>query len=706
MTPVSMGNTKIFKKPTADWRTYLIAVSTYIIILLILLSFYFPDFTFVLTAGKPAPYNIISPIDDQIEDVDRTTKARDDAAKSVPTVYNKNNNVLIDSLGKIDIIFNSTIAIIRDRSLFTNDDRVKELRSMLVSQPVALGFMPKDDALQAMVDLNTAQLEDLRYAVILVVNKLLEEGINEVSVPEIPRKVNSVVLQLGYPPDIRALINVLSPYFIRQNMEMDQQATLELQQQARNSVAPIVREVKKGEIIVKAGDIITSTDIDVFKRVGIARPVRDWRIWIGILLLPLALIIAVALIIYTSRKLHFDEHGHLLLLAILIVFYLATARFLVGIETFFAMITLFAFIVAMFFDNTIAVRVIFVVAPFTALFKTIGSSSASSVAIISIGFGLIGYLTIFTMPKVRRFVDFFIVGAYSLGGTILAAVLYALFAELPMMLMISTVTAAIISSLVQFFLGLGLTPLLEYLTGTTTVFRLLELSDLNHPALKQLVMEAPGTYQHSIVVGNMASVACERIGADSLLSRVGGYYHDLGKLKNPQIFIENQPADMDNPLEKLTPSMSANIIIAHTKDGIEIAQKYRIPKVVQEFMITHHGTSAVGYFLNKAKTIDPLVDESTYRYSGIIPKTKEEAIVMMADAVESAGRAVQPEAPKIEGLIDKLIGDRIADGQFADAPISMSELTTIKKVFISQIASFRHRRIQYDTGKENRSGQG
>ena len=700
-----MGNTKIFKKPQADWKTYLIAILAYILIFIVLVSYYFPDFTFVLTSGKVAPYNIISPIDDQIEDVERTTEERERAASRVPDVYNKNNLVLIDSLNKIDVVFNSTIAVIRDRNLLATKERVESLKNILVNQPNQLGFTIKDQILEQMVELNSAEIEDLRNNVELVVAKLLNEGINEISVPEIPRKISSVIIQLGSTVEIRQLTADLSPFFIKQNMELDKVATVELKQQARNSIAPIIREVKKGEIIVKSGDIISDTDIEIFKRVGISRPVRDWKIWLGIILLPLALIVAVALIIHTSKKLHFKEHGNLVFLAVLIVFYIASSRYLVGTSVFFALITVFAFLMGMFFDNTIAVRVIFVVSPFTALFKTIGNTPTSSIAIIAIGFGLIGYLTIFTMPRVKRFADFFVVGIYSITGTVFAGILYALFAEMPFLNMLNTVMIAVISSLVQFFLALGLTPLLEYITSTTTVFRLLELSDLNHPALKQLIMEAPGTYQHSIFVGNMASVACEKIGANSLLARVGGYYHDLGKLQNPQIFIENQPADCENPHDKLTPSMSANMIINHTTDGIGLADKYRLPYVVKEFMITHHGTSAVSYFLQKARSVDPLVDESTYRYKGIIPKTKEEAIVMMADVVESAGRAIQPELSKIEGLINKLISERIADGQFDDAPISIAELTQVKKVFISQMASFRHKRIQYETPKDGKNGQ-
>lgn len=700
-----MGNTKIFTKPQANWKTFLIAILAYILILIVLLSYYFPDFTFVLKTGIVAPYNIISPIDDQIEDIDRTTQERDKAASRVPDVYNKNNMVLIDSLNKIDIVFNSAGFVVRDRYLLTTQDRLNSLKDILVNQPVQLGFTIKDQILGQVVDLNSAEVEDLRSNVELVVTKLLNEGINELSVPEIPRKIASVSVQLVATNEVRQLTNSISPFFIRQNMEFNNVATAELKQQARNSIAPIIREIKKGEIIVKAGDVITDTDIEVFKRVGISRPIRDWRIWLGILMLPLALITAVALIIHTSKKLHFNEHGNLLFLAFLIVFYLATARYLVGISVFFAMITVFAFLMGMFFDNTIAVRVIFVVAPFTALFKTIGNTPSSSIAIIGIGFGLIGYLTIFTMPKVKRFVDFFIVGAYSIAGTVFASILYALFAELPFLVMANTIMIATISALVQFFLALGLTPLLEYITSTTTVFRLLELSDLNHPALKQLILEAPGTYQHSIVVGNMASVACEKIGANSLQARVGGYYHDLGKLKNPVIFIENQPADCENPHDKLTPSMSANLIINHTTDGIDLADKYRLPVVVKEFMITHHGTSTVSYFLKKAKSVDPLVDESTYRYKGHVPVTREQAIVMMADVVESASRAIQPELPKVESLIDRLINERIADGQFANSPISLAELTQVKRVFITQVASFKHRRIQYETPKESGNGQ-
>lgn len=701
-----MGNTKIFRKPQADWRTYLIAVVTYVLLFVIFLSYYFPDFTFVLTAGKPAPYNIISPIDDQIEDKDRTQAAQDEAASRVPVVYNKNNLVLADSFQKIDILFNLAIAVVRDRTLLTPDERADQFRLYIVSQQDQVGTVPSEQTIKGMIDLNTAQIEDVRMGVEWVVKKLLDEGINEYSVSEIPRKVVSVVNQLGYPPETRSLINQLAPLFIKQNLEIDTEATNANRQVARDSVAPIIREIKKGEIIVKAGEVITTSDIDVFKRVGIARPVRDWRVWLGISLLPLALIVAIALIIYTSKKLHFNEFGQLIFLALLVIFYLATSRILVGVSLFFGLIIVFAFLLGMFFDNTIAVRVIFVVAPFTALFKTIGNTPLSSVAIIAIGFSLIGYLTIFTMPNVKRFLDFLIVGAYAFSGMVFSCVLFVLFAEMPVTIMINNLIVALISGLTQFFLAFGLTPLLEYFTSTTTVFRLLELSDLNHPALKQLIMEAPGTYQHSIFVGNMASVACEQIGANSLVARVGGYYHDLGKIKKPELFIENQPADFENPHDRMTPSASAQFIISHVHDGLEFADKYRIPRIIKDFMISHHGTSTVGYFLRKARNVDPLVDESVYRYDGMIPRTKEQAIVMIADAVESAGRAIQPEASKIDELVERLVNERIQDGQFNSAPISMAELTTVKRVFVRQLAAIRHRRIQYDTGKTSGNGQG
>ncbi len=244
----------------------------------------------------------------------------------------------------------------------------------------------------------------------------------------------------------------------------------------------------------------------------------------------------------------------------------------------------------------------------------------------------------------------------------------------------------------------------EKVFDVTTDITLLELSDLNHPLLKRLSVEAPGTFHHSIIVGNLAEAAAEKIGANALLARVGSYYHDIGKMLKPEYFVENQ-VGTENKHESLSPHMSTLILINHVKAGLELAEKYRLPGAVKQFIPEHHGTSLITYFYHKAlEVMDPAeVREDDFRYPGPKPQSKETAIVMLADTVEAASRTLENPTPqRIRNLVNTLVEKKIQEGQLDDSDLTLKEINRIKEAFVVILMGIHHLRIEYPKEEENR----
>ena len=240
----------------------------------------------------------------------------------------------------------------------------------------------------------------------------------------------------------------------------------------------------------------------------------------------------------------------------------------------------------------------------------------------------------------------------------------------------------LVGSLLSGILSTGLLPFFESMFDIVTNVKLLELSNPNNPLLKKLLMEAPGTYHHSVIVANLAEVATEAVGGNALLARIGAYYHDIGKTKKPYFFKENQ-LGKENPHDDITPELSKLLIISHVKDGLELAREYKLPKVIQDFIPTHHGKTLVKYFYltakNNAENPDDIKEED-YMYPGPKPKTKEQCILMLADSVEAAVRSINnPTKEKIENMVDNIVKDKLSSGQLDDSQLTISDVKKIKK---------------------------
>jgi putative nucleotidyltransferase with HDIG domain len=265
--------------------------------------------------------------------------------------------------------------------------------------------------------------------------------------------------------------------------------------------------------------------------------------------------------------------------------------------------------------------------------------------------------------------------------------------------MLFSLSFALAGGLLTAVLVIGLLPFFEVAFGILSPLKLVELANPNHPLLRKLLTETPGTYHHSVMVGNLSEAAAEAIGANGLLCRVGSYYHDIGKTKRPSYFIENQ-TNIENPHDRIDPNLSKSIITAHTRDGVEMLKEYKIPKAIRDIAEQHHGTSLLHYFYHKAKQqaegSDKEVNEEDFRYPGPKAQFKEAAIVGIADSVEAAVRSLRnPTMEQIDSMVQKIIKSRLDDGQFNECDLTLKELDTIAKTLNETLLGIFHSRIEY-----------
>ncbi|MCM8797543.1 MAG: HDIG domain-containing protein, partial [Candidatus Omnitrophica bacterium] len=262
-----------------------------------------------------------------------------------------------------------------------------------------------------------------------------------------------------------------------------------------------------------------------------------------------------------------------------------------------------------------------------------------------------------------------------------------------------------LNGIISSWLVLGILPIFEYLFSTVTNISLLELADFNHPLLQQMIMDAPGTYHHSLIVGNLSESACNSVGANALLARIGAYYHDIGKLSKPEYFSENQELNKSKH-DDLAPTMSRLVIMNHVREGMEMAKKYKINPAILDFIQQHHGKSLVYYFYRRALEEleeDQEIKEEGFRYPGPKPNTKETAIVLLADSVEAATRALKNPAPvKIEEVVRRVINNKFIDGQLDECELTLKDLEKISTVFIRILSGIYHSRVSYP--EETKSG--
>ncbi len=313
-----------------------------------------------------------------------------------------------------------------------------------------------------------------------------------------------------------------------------------------------------------------------------------------------------------------------------------------------------------------------------------------------------GFTASFSMRNVKRRSDFYGGMLYLVVAYVVTAYFFEALSFSDTSIILKQCGYGIANAVASTFIAMAILPLFESLFAFTTNITLLELSDMNHPLLKRLALESPGTYHHSLVIGSLMEAAAEAIGANSLLARIGAYYHDIGKMEISEYFVENQ-FGVKSKHEELAPSMSAIVIKSHITRGRELAEEHDLPDSIIDFIEEHHGTSLMSFFYNKAKELHPdeEISESEYRYPGPKPQSKETAILMIADSVEAASRTLEdPKPARIRGLVRRLIGDKVDSGQLSECSLTLKDLQGIEDAFVKVLIGAFHSRIEYPKKEE------
>jgi len=541
---------------------------------------------------------------------------------------------------------------------------------------------------QEMLDLN----DNITTAVENTMNTTIREGYVSESIQYLQQII-------GYKTDMALLQNVVIPILrkvVQPNMVIDQEATAKLQQEAREAVEPVI--YKQGQNIVLARERVTANQLAMLKSLGLLDDQSfDLNMYLGGVML-----VVFSMLVYFLTLLMFGPE------------YLQSPKKL----------ALQMIVLNVSFGLCIASRMIDLYLPpvllgammMTGLLGVACGAAASMTLAITVSALLAGGNSTYGTEMVNLLITSIVSGYLAVvlirhkpyrQQVLLAGVATAI-ANIGMILAIGFMTNTSVQdvfnhslwsaagALAASLLCVGLDPIVESLFHLATPSKLLELSNPNQPLLRRLLMEAPGTYHHSIIVANLAEAAAEAIGANPLLARTGAYYHDIGKLKRPLYFKENQIGE--NPHEHTNPYVSAAILTAHTRDGLMMAQQNHLPQEIQDIIIEHHGDTPVMYFYHKAlqQANGQPVDISDFRYDGRRPHIKESAIIMLADTVEAAVRSMPDPTPRaIEEFIARLVRGKLEDGQLSHAPVTLADIDKICDAFSAVLNGVFHERIEY-----------
>ncbi|MCI5889129.1 MAG: HDIG domain-containing protein [Brachyspira sp.] len=500
-----------------------------------------------------------------------------------------------------------------------------------------------------------------------------------------------------------SIINALLSQIIVPNLVVDEFATEIARKNAESSVKPYEITFQKGDKILFEGEPVTRLKRDALRQAGYNVYELNWQGLLAIyVLVSLATLIFINYMRFFEKQ--FFEAKYLSLMSVLSLLLTGIAVVIpTGFSPYVLPIPAYVLLLAIFTNPRVAFVAITVL-------LTVLTTGMQYPAQFIVAFVLLSLATMVTVSQIRYSRRFDLIKAgflISLTGVVIVLAIYLLercLIDVSNGLIFKNSIFVILNGIVSSMIALGTLPLFESLFKIITPYGLAELADHNQPLLKRLQFEAPGTYHHSLMVSNLCEAAAEAIGANPILARVGAFYHDIGKLKRPLFFVENQSYfGIENPHTKLSPRVSKMVITAHPKDGVELAKEYGLPAVISNFILQHHGEGLASYFYNQAIKEEGAenVKEEQFRYTGPKPNMKETAILMIADAVESAVRSLKnPTSEEIEQIIDKIIVERLNDGQLADSPLTLHDIKVIAATFSRILRGMQHNRIKYQENIE------
>ena len=647
-----------------------------------------------------------------IEDPVETKEKQQKAVNSVEDVYTVNKEYVKKRVKVINDIYISAESVVSTGlknqevedgkentvlSLSKPADYISDLRDKLSDN------VNKELPDETLVNLLGSTLSDLSIAkdiTMTSINEMMKDGVRANDVENAKKKVEEEIKFTSLPSKLKSASIDLGRYAIIQNVFFDPESTEKARKNASEAVEPV--RILQGQVIVEEGYLIDAEVYRQLKLVGLLDSENSLLPYLGLIIV-LALIFGGIYLMFQGTIRKTDQIDHRDNLLIFSIVYLLA---LILMKAIYIFVGLTQESLAYFFPAAMASMIVTILmreryaVGITVALSIVGSimfkEELAGTVDVTLGIyilvsGLSGILllkqgiertSILRAGVFNAFINLLIVlGLIWIGGSDVNYVMIPV--------------AALASGIISAVFTIGILPFIEAGFGIFSSMKMIELSNPNHPLLRKILIEAPGTYHHSVMVANLAEAACEAIGANGLLARVGCYYHDIGKTKRPYYFIENQ-VNIENPHDHLSPEKSTKIIVSHVTDGAEMVKKHKWPKEIVEIVEQHHGTTLLKFFYHKASESGGEVNEKEFRYPGPKAQTKEAAIIGIADSVEAAVRSLKsPTQATIEKLVKSIIADRLNDGQLDECDLTFKELNKIYQSLCETLAGIFHNRIEY-----------
>ncbi|MDW7738899.1 MAG: HDIG domain-containing protein [Bacillota bacterium] len=662
----------------------IVLVSILFVVIYLLLIFVSMPARLDLTIGRPSPRTVFAPRD--AIDEYSTERLRQAAADAVPDVYDYDPEALEDALGEVGLFFDKVISLNNNPDL-GQEEKLDLLQALLDEE------LPESTLASLLTDSLT--LRDLQGRLNFSIREVFEQGIRENDNDLARRRLTQEIALYPFSSDLKRIAEILVTSLIHQNMFYNAQLTEENRESARSQVEPVI--ILRNTLIISEGEPVTEQQYAQLEDLGLIRGQQaDYPGYFGLFFLLVVIFVLVGIYIYIFVNNVYSSPALLLLMGLVFIITLIFSIAAIYFSGYLIPVAMGVILLTVLFGYKLAVIINLVLALMVGL---ITGGDFSFVLVAMMG----GLVSIYAVTRLSQRSDLARAGFYvAVTNAVVIVAVYLFYGNVSfeydsLINLGYSIVAGIGNGIFSSVVAIGLLPYLESIFGVTTAITLLELSNPNHPLLKEMLMKAPGTYYHSMMVSNLAEAAAERVNANTLLARVGSYYHDIGKLKRPYFFSENQLSG-ENPHSKLSPNLSSLIIGAHPKDGVELGRKHRLPDTILDIAVQHHGTSMISFFYQQAleNSCREDVASEKFRYEGPKPQSKEAAIIMLADAVEAGVRSLsKPSSNRVETMIRRMIKEKLDDGQLDQSDLTLKELDQIAGAFVYIMSGIYHSRIEY-----------
>ena len=677
------------KKDDIKYKRGFTYLTVFLVIYLLLLTVIAPK-RHNLSVGDIATVDIKAPIDtvDEIatkqKEEEAMAKAREDKQ------YIVKSEVKAQAIENVNKLFNKIVS--ENSSNKEEKDKIAEIKKIEE-------FNLTDAEYKILVELKE-KTSEIQHLVVNVLETVYKEEIEENKYEDLLEAKSIADSQLSNSNIDRDLEDVLKNIChiqINPNKFVDNAKMEEAVKEAQKSVPKEI--IKKNQIIVKEGEPVTERQIEILKELGLLNNGTTKSYLFSFI--SLGILVALVLFIqyrYISKEKPevFNDTKMIILISSINIIIILISMGLNVISPYLIPLVCSAMLMTILIDYKISLVVNLLNIIFIAIIVGF-NPSVVVLSILSVVLGSTG------LKKVQQRNDIIYSTIYITGILALLSFTLGMISSNNIKEILIQTGYTAIGILLSGILAVGLLPFFESIFDVVTNIKLLELSNPNQPLMKKLLMEAPGTYHHSMMVANLAEAAAEAVGGNPVVARVGAYYHDIGKTKRPYFFGENQMGK-ENPHDKITPNLSTLIILSHTKDGLEMAREHKIPKVIQDMIEQHHGTTLVKYFYYKLKNSSDKpeeIKEEDFRYPGPIPSFKESGILMLSDSVEAAVRSInEPTKGKIEEMVNNIINDKLNSRQLVNCDLTLKDIETIRKTFLKTLDGIYHHRIEYPTEKK------